>query len=195
MRKNISTVRKPFRMQRLAKLALESTISSNISFVLYERLILCGYTFLHCCLRLSDDEEDFWSPSGIHLCLFPKEDSVLVDGKRYFLKKDAAQRYSMFCAIFQQNSKYFLNEWLPEYLPKKSGIKEEDDYCDAEDLPKDIIRLRQYSVVYDPTATPKSERKNRPPFLGILEYTDGVIGIRLLQPDGTWIAKSRLLLL
>jgi hypothetical protein len=99
----------------------------------------------------------------------------------------------MLCAIFRRDSAFFRHDWLQQYLPMKHDRHvNEDEYCEAKVFPKQVIRLRCYSVVYDPTCNPKSERKNRPPFLGILEYSDGAVGVRLLQSDGRWVVKSRL---
>jgi hypothetical protein len=196
LQKNPATPSQPFRMQKLAMLALKSTVSSHTSFFLYQRFNLCGYTFLHCCLRLSEEEDDIWSPSGPHLGLVPKDDSILVDGRRYFYKKDVAQRYSMLCAIFRQDSAFFRDNWLQEYLPMKHDRHvDADENSKAKVLPKQVTMLRRYSVLYDPTCNPKSERKNRPPFLGILEYSDGAVGVRLLESDGRWVVKSHLHLL
>ena len=167
-----SSSRKPLNLNQSSRLALKSTITSRTPYISYDHYHIGGYIFFSARLKLSDDiQSEAWViPHLPCFKLFPLANSVTVENVTFFSTKCEAQQYAMLCACFFHDLTFLHNKFLPHYFNSQSG----------------------YVVVYDPDSLPKTERKKRSPFAGFVKYCDGVVGVRLLLPDGCWMEDSKM---
>ena len=172
-----TSARVAFDPRRLSMEALGATVKKNM--VKFVEFRLCGYTFLRAGLLL-DNGEYWYPPRKSTCCFFPTTDSIVWDEHRFFYRRQSAQRFTMFAAIFEHDETYLRRVLVPRFLPKQEASESDEEMCGGR-----ARGIRRLAVAYDPEGMPVKDRKSRPPYIGFFEYGDGVVGVVLLAKDGT----------
>jgi hypothetical protein len=121
-----TSARVAFDPRRLAMEALGATVEKNM--VKFVEFRLCGYTFLRAGLLL-DNGEYWYPPRKSTCCFFPTTDSIVWDEHRFFYRRQSAQRFAMFAAIFEHDETFLRQVLVPRFLPKQDAGDSDEEMC------------------------------------------------------------------